>query len=69
MPAGVKPQTLPDFKKPTTLKHRDPNFSPEEKRAFHPKYRAALSNDNESSTSGADAGSRGVKRARAEDFL
>ncbi|KIY72396.1 hypothetical protein CYLTODRAFT_388773 [Cylindrobasidium torrendii FP15055 ss-10] len=58
-------QTLPAFKKETDLKWKDPNFSPEEHRALHPKYFTS------SSTDGSAQGEvpRGKKRAHAGDFI
>ncbi|VDB89627.1 unnamed protein product [Peniophora sp. CBMAI 1063] len=70
-------QTNPDLKKKTDLKWSDANFSPEEKRAVHPRYYIAKDTPPsapESKTDGHGAQvspeeSRGKKRARAEDFL
>ncbi|KZT23878.1 hypothetical protein NEOLEDRAFT_1068505 [Neolentinus lepideus HHB14362 ss-1] len=63
-------QTNPPFKKPTELKYADPNFSPDEKRAVHPKYRF-VPNDtgNVTNENAHPEETRGKKRARAEDFL
>ncbi|KAK7044257.1 hypothetical protein VNI00_007979 [Paramarasmius palmivorus] len=66
LPKPELKQTNPPFKKPTELKYQDPNFSPEEHRAHHPKYRFVGSSAD---ASGAQEESRGKKRARAEDFL
>ncbi|KAJ3830229.1 hypothetical protein F5878DRAFT_175422 [Lentinula raphanica] len=60
-------QTNPPFKKPTELKYQDANFSPEEIRAYSPKYRSKPSADEVVSSQGEE--SRSKKRARAEDFL
>lgn len=70
-------QTNPDLKKKTSLKYPEPNFSPDEVRAIHPKYyfaKGQLSSTSESKTDAAQGSyaqeeSRGKKRARAEDFL
>ncbi|KAK1224065.1 hypothetical protein PQX77_008395 [Marasmius sp. AFHP31] len=64
LPKPELKQTNPPFKKPTELKYQDPNFSPEEQRAHHSKYRFI----GGPSIEGAEE-SRGKKRARAEDFL
>ncbi|KIP01940.1 hypothetical protein PHLGIDRAFT_131012 [Phlebiopsis gigantea 11061_1 CR5-6] len=61
-------QTYAPFKKPTVLKWADPNFSPEEHRAVHPKYYFPKDSTNQQ-MSGQDGEMRGKKRARAEDFL
>ncbi|KAF9481922.1 hypothetical protein BDN70DRAFT_930463 [Pholiota conissans] len=58
-------QTNAEFKKPTDLKFKDANFSPDEHRAIHPKYFIAKLDESPSS----QEESRGKKRARAEDFL
>ncbi|KAJ4495043.1 hypothetical protein C8J55DRAFT_498231 [Lentinula edodes] len=60
-------QTNPSFKKPTELKYQDANFSPEEIRAYSPKYRFKSSSMDSASSQGEEF--RGKKRARAEDFL
>ncbi|KDR69214.1 hypothetical protein GALMADRAFT_230738 [Galerina marginata CBS 339.88] len=65
LPNGAVSQTNPEFKKATDLKVKDPNFSPDEHRAIHPKYFCAKLADNPSHQDE----SRGKKRARAEDFL
>jgi len=75
-PAPLRPQLVlpnpalsqenPAFKKATSLKWSDPNFSPEEHRAIHPRYLVDKEN------LGADSASdepRGKKRKKAEDFL
>ncbi|EIN06976.1 hypothetical protein PUNSTDRAFT_144569 [Punctularia strigosozonata HHB-11173 SS5] len=68
LPNPALAQTLPEFKKPTDLKWRDPNFSPDEQRANHPKY--YFNKENAADVDGAaHEESRGKKRARAEDFL
>ncbi|KAJ8072731.1 hypothetical protein AAF712_008244 [Marasmius tenuissimus] len=64
LPKPELKQTNPPFKKPTELKYQDANFSPEEQRAHHSKYRFV----GGPSIEGAEE-SRGKKRARAEDFL
>ncbi|KAF8967245.1 hypothetical protein BDZ97DRAFT_1656531 [Flammula alnicola] len=66
LPKQAVSQTNPEFKKPTDLKFKDPNFSPDEHRAIHPKY--FLAKLSEPSLAHAEE-SRGKKRARAEDFL
>jgi len=66
LPNGAVSQTNPDFKKPTDLKVKDPNFSPDEHRAIHAKYFCAQLAENPSAQ---PEESRGKKRARAEDFL
>lgn len=66
LPKPELKQTNPPFKKPTELKYQDANFSPEEMRAHHPRYRYA-SGSIDATISQED--SRGKKRARAEDFL
>jgi hypothetical protein len=45
------------------LKYRDPNFSPEEVRAYNSRYYYAAKGQPDGDES------RGKKRARAEDFL
>ncbi|THH13830.1 hypothetical protein EW146_g6433 [Bondarzewia mesenterica] len=68
-------QINPEPKKLTALKYPEPNFSPDEVRAIHPKYyfaKGQLSSASESKTDvaqGSQEESRGKKRARAEDFL
>ncbi|KAG7089766.1 hypothetical protein E1B28_011420 [Marasmius oreades] len=64
LPKPELKQTNPPFKKPTELKYQDANFSPEEFRAHHPKYRYTGGTQVDSPEE-----SRGKKRARAEDFL
>ncbi|KAJ3505613.1 hypothetical protein NLJ89_g7323 [Agrocybe chaxingu] len=61
-------QTNPEFKKPTALKVKDANFSPEERRAIHPKYFYSGVDTSQPSSNHAEE-PRGKKRARAEDFL
>ncbi|GLB40110.1 putative zinc finger [Lyophyllum shimeji] len=62
LPNPALAQTNPPFKKTTVLKYEDPNFSPEEHRAIHPRYFFAKQN-------AAAEESRGRKRKKAEDFL
>ncbi|RXW22651.1 hypothetical protein EST38_g3202 [Candolleomyces aberdarensis] len=64
-------QTNPEFKKPTSLKYADANFSPEEHRARHAKYYFAKGQEQGQGTESAAYAEepRGKKRARAEDFL
>ncbi|KAA1478428.1 hypothetical protein DENSPDRAFT_861852 [Dentipellis sp. KUC8613] len=78
LPNPALAQTNPDSKKKTDLKYPDANFSPDERRANHPKYYFAkdkLASAPESKTDAAQVSgpggeeSRGKKRARAEDFL
>ncbi|KAF9443426.1 hypothetical protein P691DRAFT_808961, partial [Macrolepiota fuliginosa MF-IS2] len=73
LPNPVFAQTLPEVKKPTELKWTDPNFSPEEHRAIHPKYYSAKANPADQAPAFAPVPGpdepRGKKRARAEDFL
>lgn len=66
LPNPALRQTLPEFKKPTDLKYKDPNFSPDEMRSYHSKYAFA---DKGNKPSEIEGESRGKKRARAEDFL
>jgi len=66
LPSGSVMQTNAEFKKPTDLKVKDPNFSPDEHRAVHAKYFCAKMEDPPSAQ---QEESRGKKRARAEDFL
>jgi len=66
LPDPSRAQTNPEFKKPTDLKVKDPNFSPDEHRAVHPKYFFA---NTEAAPTSAPEEARGKKRARAEDFL
>ncbi|KAK0235865.1 hypothetical protein EDD85DRAFT_838370 [Armillaria nabsnona] len=65
LPVPALKQILPPFKKETDLKFQDPNFSPDELRAYNSKYYVAKSTDK--AQQGEE--SRGKKRARAEDFL
>lgn len=60
-------QTNAEFKKPTDLKVKDANFSPDEHRAIHPKY--FFSEPGDDSPLAPAEETRGRKRARAEDFL
>ncbi|KAI0672638.1 hypothetical protein C8Q78DRAFT_669625 [Trametes maxima] len=64
-------QVNPPFKKGTSLKWEDANFSPEEKRSRNPKYYFPVSNEKADgpvpNVSAEEM--RGKKRARAEDFL
>ncbi|TFY74145.1 hypothetical protein EWM64_g9867 [Hericium alpestre] len=76
LPNPALAQTNPDLKKKSDLKYPDPNFSPDEKRAHHPKYyfaKGQLASAPDSKTDAAQVStgeeSRGKKRARAEDFL
>jgi hypothetical protein len=69
MPNPALAQTNPGFKKTTSLKYRDANFSPEEKRAYNPKYRCVKSDGGKLADGASAEESRGKKRARAEDFL
>ncbi|KAF9524478.1 hypothetical protein CPB83DRAFT_861215 [Crepidotus variabilis] len=70
LPDPSRAQTNQDFKKPTDLKVKDANFSPDEQRAVHPKYFCAQTSHNQDSSSSSLADQpRGQKRARAEDFL
>ncbi|KAF5384057.1 hypothetical protein D9615_003141 [Tricholomella constricta] len=62
LPNTALAQTNPPFKKSTVLKYDDPNFSPEEHRAIHPRYFCPKQG-------GAAEESRGRKRKKAEDFL
>ncbi|KAF8524041.1 hypothetical protein JB92DRAFT_2882581 [Gautieria morchelliformis] len=62
------PQSNPALKAGTVLVWQEPNYSPVEKRAQHPKYRYVPQPDDEPMAAKAD-GPRGTKRARAEDFL
>ncbi|KAG5644857.1 hypothetical protein DXG03_007587 [Asterophora parasitica] len=64
LPNPALAQTNPSFKKATVLKYDDANFSPEERRAIHPKYYIPKPVEGVA----ADA-SRGTKRKKAEDFL
>ncbi|KAF8638141.1 hypothetical protein AX17_002414 [Amanita inopinata Kibby_2008] len=66
LPNPALVQHNPEFKKPTDLKYKDPNFVPEEHRALHVKYYYTKPTD---SAAPAVEESRGKKRARAEDFL
>jgi hypothetical protein len=59
-------QSNAEFKKPTHLKVKDPNFSPDEHRAIHAKYFCSDPGDGPPAPL---EESRGKKRARAEDFL
>ncbi|KAF8163820.1 hypothetical protein B0H34DRAFT_650891 [Crassisporium funariophilum] len=67
LPNSSRVQTNPEFKKPTDLKVKDANFSPDEHRAIHSKYFCAHPAENP--VQGQTEESRGKKRARAEDFL
>ncbi|KAI0027057.1 hypothetical protein K488DRAFT_74844 [Vararia minispora EC-137] len=75
LPNPALAQTNPDLRKKTDLKYPDANFSPEEKRAIHPRYYSAkdtLASASDPKTDGAQVPqeeARGKKRARAEDFL
>ncbi|KAJ3538906.1 hypothetical protein NMY22_g4969 [Coprinellus aureogranulatus] len=74
VPNPALEQTNPEFKKPTELKWADANFSPEERRANHPKYYYAAKGQVDGlQGQGAEHAyaeePRGKKRARAEDFL
>ncbi|KAI0063411.1 hypothetical protein BV25DRAFT_1802435 [Artomyces pyxidatus] len=76
LPDPTLAQTNPELKKKTSLKYEDPNFSPDERRAIHPRYyfaKGQLASASESKTDAAQISasdeSRGKKRARAEDFL
>lgn len=64
LPNPALAQTNAPFKKKTDLKYPDPNFSPDEKRAYHPKYYF-----DKGPAAAPVEESRGKKRARAEDFL
>jgi len=66
LPNEALAQTNPEFKKATSLKYSDPNFSADEQRAIHLKYFVPKSADVVLSQG---EESRGKKRARAEDFL
>ncbi|KAF9552398.1 hypothetical protein CPC08DRAFT_790207 [Agrocybe pediades] len=66
LPSGAVMQVNTEFKKPTDMKFKDANFSPDEHRAIHPKYFCAKMEDP---PLGQQEESRGKKRARAEDFL
>ncbi|TDL24907.1 hypothetical protein BD410DRAFT_718744 [Rickenella mellea] len=55
-------QENPELKKGQVLKYIDANYSPEENRAYNPKYYVSAHSDSKDE-------SRGKKRARAEDFL
>jgi hypothetical protein len=74
IPNSALEQKYAPFKKPTELKYADPNFAPEEKRAYTKKYYVARDSTN-MPPSGIDSSAlaaeetRGKKRARAEDFL
>jgi len=59
-------QSNAEFKKPTDLKVKDANFSPDERRAIHAKYFCSEPGDGPPAP---PEESRGKKRARAEDFL
>ncbi|KIL66960.1 hypothetical protein M378DRAFT_9664 [Amanita muscaria Koide BX008] len=67
LPNPALSQTNPEFKKPTDLKYKDPNFAPEEHRGIHPKY-YYHAKPTDGATAVAEE-SKGKKRARAEDFL
>ncbi|KAI0316340.1 hypothetical protein OF83DRAFT_1060514, partial [Amylostereum chailletii] len=76
LPNPALEQTNPDVKKKTDLKYPDPNFSPEEKRAIHPRYYFAkdqIASAAETKTDAAQVSSneesKGKKRARAEDLF
>ncbi|KAH8117091.1 hypothetical protein DFH11DRAFT_1151716 [Phellopilus nigrolimitatus] len=57
-------QSNPELKKGQVLKYNDANYSPEENRAYDPKYFFSPLQDQR-----VQEESRGKKRARAEDFL
>ncbi|KAF5367468.1 hypothetical protein D9758_003780 [Tetrapyrgos nigripes] len=67
LPDPARKQTNPPFKKPTELKFSDANFSPEELRAHHPRYKFVKPSEGVPIQGGEEP--RGKKRARAEDFL
>jgi len=70
IPNPTLSQTNPEFRKTTSLKYGEANFSPDEQRAYCPKYYYAKNVDENKLVDGALAEeSRGKKRARAEDFL
>lgn len=58
-------QVNPPFKKKTSLKYEDANFSPDEHRAVHSRYFCGKPGDD----GGPSEESRGRKRKKAEDFL
>ncbi|CCM05134.1 uncharacterized protein FIBRA_07342 [Fibroporia radiculosa] len=67
-------QTNPPFKKTTSLKWSDPNFSPEERRGtdskyYFPKEYLSDKRENGQTALAISEESRGKKRARAEDYL
>jgi len=66
LPNPALTQENPTFKKATSLKWLDPNFSPEEYRAIHPRY--LVDKENIAADSSSDE-PRGKKRKKAEDFL
>lgn len=64
IPNPALKQENPELKKGQILKYTDANYSPEENRAYDPKY---FFSPQQASTSQDET--RGKKRARAEDFL
>ncbi|KLO07335.1 hypothetical protein SCHPADRAFT_917273 [Schizopora paradoxa] len=64
LPNPARKQENPEMKKGQVLKYNDANYSPEENRAYDPKYYFSPTQDQR-----APEDTRGKKRARAEDFL
>jgi len=59
----------PEIKDGAKLVWADPDVSPEERRSKMPKYSEPFANAAPDQVNGIAEGPRGVKRARAEDFL